>query len=241
MLSQIRGSVVKINNSIEDAIGPEQHSCHQTYDGLLAASSPGRALHLGSGRDKEDKCSHLPDESEVVAFDIDREGLSRNDVGPRIQGDAVMLPFEDESFDLVFTEMVFEHLPQPWEVLAEIDRILAPGGSLLVLVPNPLHYYAIVSDLTPFWFHDVWLRLNGHDSTDIDIFPTEYEWGRLSQLLTTASTFNWSIAALHSFPGPTGYTRLLPFHAAFVLLDRFLARFKQFHVNYIVMYRKQGE
>lgn len=240
MLSWIKSSITKVNGSIEEAIGPEQRSCHRTYDQLLASSSPSRALHLGAGRDKEGKCSQIPDESGVIAFDMDREGLSRNDTGPKIQGDAITLPFDDESFDLVFTEMVFEHLAQPWEVLAEIDRILALGGSLLILVPNPLHYYAKIADLTPFWFHELWLRFNGHDTTDIDAFPTEYEWGRLSQLLTTVSTFEWSITELHSFPGPTSYTRRLPFHAAFVLLDRFLARFKQFHVLYIVQYEKQG-
>lgn len=240
MLSLLRESIVEINRSIEAAIGPEQRGCHRVYDRLLASSSPSRALHLGAGRDKEGKCSHISDACEIIAFDVDRRGLSRNDADSKIQGNAVTFPFDDESFDLVFTEMVFEHLAQPWEVLAEIDRILEPGGSVLILVPNPLHYYAQVADLTPFWFHELWLRMNGHDSTDIDAFPTEYEWGRLSQLLTTLNTFEWSITALHSFPGPTSYTRRLPFHSAFVLLDRALARFRQFHVLYIVQYEKQG-
>ncbi len=240
MLSRLRDSVVGMNRSIETVIGPEQRNCHRVYDQLLSSLSPSRALHLGSGRDRESKRSNLPDESELIAFDVDRQGLSRNDTESKIQGDAATIPFEEESFDLVFTEMVFEHLAQPWDVLTEIDRILKPGGSVLILVPNPLHYYAQVSDLTPFWFHELWLRMNGHDSTDIDAFPTEYEWGRLSQLLTTASTFDWSITAFHSFPGPTSYTRRLPLHAAFVLLDRILARFKQFHVLYIVQYKKQA-
>lgn len=74
--------------------------------------------------------------------------------------------------------------------------------------------------------------------TEMDAFPTEYEWGRLSHLRTAASEFGWDIVSLHSFPGPTSYTRLLPFHAGFVLLDRLLARHERFHVSYIIHYRK---
>lgn len=38
------------------------------------------------------------------------------------------LPFEDRSFDLVISDQVFEHIEQLAPVVAEIDRVLAPGG-----------------------------------------------------------------------------------------------------------------
>lgn len=38
------------------------------------------------------------------------------------------LPFEDRSFDLVISDQVFEHIEQLERAVAEIDRVLAPGG-----------------------------------------------------------------------------------------------------------------
>jgi 2-polyprenyl-3-methyl-5-hydroxy-6-metoxy-1,4-benzoquinol methylase len=46
------------------------------------------------------------------------------------------LRFPDHYFDVVYAAQVFEHLPQPREDLAEIRRILRPGGLLYVDVPN---------------------------------------------------------------------------------------------------------
>lgn len=44
--------------------------------------------------------------------------------------DACALPFAEASVDVVFAHAVFEHLREPVAALAEIRRILKPGGSL---------------------------------------------------------------------------------------------------------------
>ena len=49
-----------------------------------------------------------------------------------VDGDALALPFEDGSVDLVRSERVFQHLPDPEGALAEIVRVLAPGGRVAV-------------------------------------------------------------------------------------------------------------
>jgi SAM-dependent methyltransferase len=45
-----------------------------------------------------------------------------------LDGDAADLPFPDGSFDLVFSVAVFEHLLELPRALAEMHRVLAPGG-----------------------------------------------------------------------------------------------------------------
>lgn len=44
--------------------------------------------------------------------------------------------YEDNSFDIVMMYNVLEHVHKPREVLKEIRRILKPGGTLIVEVPN---------------------------------------------------------------------------------------------------------
>lgn len=45
---------------------------------------------------------------------------------------AEQLPFDDESFDLVLCTQVLEHVQDPRATIAEIHRVLAPGGGALV-------------------------------------------------------------------------------------------------------------
>jgi SAM-dependent methyltransferase len=66
-----------------------------------------------------------------VSLDIDIRGLSKGDVC----GSAMALPFADGSFDLVAAFDVVEHCEPESAVLAEIVRVLAPGGRLLMSVP----------------------------------------------------------------------------------------------------------
>jgi SAM-dependent methyltransferase len=53
-----------------------------------------------------------------------------------IRGDAFRLPFSDGAFDAVICSEVLEHLPDVAAALTEIDRVLAPGGSLGLSVPR---------------------------------------------------------------------------------------------------------
>jgi len=49
------------------------------------------------------------------------------------QADIFDLPFGAESFDHVFVCFVLEHLAQPVEALAALDRVLKPGGTVTVI------------------------------------------------------------------------------------------------------------
>lgn len=53
---------------------------------------------------------------------------------PFVEASATNLPFEDNTFDAVWTVWVLEHVPEPEQAFEEIARVLKPGG-LLYLAP----------------------------------------------------------------------------------------------------------
>ncbi len=61
--------------------------------------------------------------------------------GARADLDGGSLPVETGSFDVALCLDVFEHLFAPDRLLAEIHRALAPGGTLIVAVPNGLNLF----------------------------------------------------------------------------------------------------
>lgn len=66
------------------------------------------------------------------------ERLSRSGIELRCCDlDEEALPFADEAFDvLIFTEVLEHIFRKPREVLAEIYRVIEPGGTLYISVPN---------------------------------------------------------------------------------------------------------
>ncbi|KDE14934.1 class I SAM-dependent methyltransferase [Rhodococcus aetherivorans] len=51
-------------------------------------------------------------------------------------GDALALPYDDETFDVVLISEVLEHVPEDDRAIAEFVRVLKPGGVAAVTVPR---------------------------------------------------------------------------------------------------------
>ena len=69
----------------------------------------------------------------------------------RIAPELAKADYEENSFDAVIMWHVLEHLPHPEKTLAEIRRILRPGGRLILAVPN---FGSLQSRRTGnHWFH----------------------------------------------------------------------------------------
>lgn len=64
--------------------------------------------------------------------------------GPNV--DVVMpepytLPFADDSFQMIISGQVIEHIPYPWISMMELGRILAPDGALILTAPSRGHVH----------------------------------------------------------------------------------------------------
>lgn len=94
-----------------------------------------RVLNLGSGIGRFDK--YLSKDLSILNLDID-PSVPRLDV----VADAHWLPFKIESFDIVYSIAVLEHVKKPWVVADEIYRVLRPGGYIVVELPflNVIHH-----------------------------------------------------------------------------------------------------
>ena len=70
-----------------------------------------------------------------IGVDVENEGHNHVNEDIDIFYDGRTLPFEDNSFDGVLSNEVFEHVPDLDFCLAELHRVLKPQGQMLVTVP----------------------------------------------------------------------------------------------------------
>ncbi|SOJ55606.1 Demethylmenaquinone methyltransferase [Mycobacterium simulans] len=90
--------------------------------------------------------------SDVVAFDRDAaelrsvetmlQAMAESGEAPAtasakaVVGDALSLPYDDETFDCVIASEILEHVPQDDAAITELIRVLKVGGTLAVSVPR---------------------------------------------------------------------------------------------------------
>lgn len=96
----------------------------------VAHLPPGRVLDLGSGTGAADPVLAGFD---VVALDPVQPMLELSPIRDRVVGIGERMPFEEASFDGVFSAYVFRNLTSIPETLAEVHRVLRPGGRAVVV------------------------------------------------------------------------------------------------------------
>lgn len=108
----------------------------------LRETDPRRVLDVGCGTGlfAARLRRELPG-ARVVGVDYSRgmvRQARRRDAGVGwIQGDAARLPLRDAVFDAVLSTEAFHWFPDQRAALAELHRVLVPGGRLLVALVNP--------------------------------------------------------------------------------------------------------
>ncbi|HLH22016.1 MAG TPA: class I SAM-dependent methyltransferase [Chloroflexota bacterium] len=107
----------------------------------LPATTSGRPRVLEIGCGVGHVLARLSGRCAVVGLDLSPEALRQaRAVVPRarlLEGSADRLPFADACFDAVLARHVLEHLPRPAAAIAELRRVLRPGGTLVAAMPNP--------------------------------------------------------------------------------------------------------
>lgn len=125
----------------------------------------------------------------VAGIDLDFEGMKKHrTIKETVYGNLQSLPFDSESFDLITSNMVVEHLADPEQAFKEFYRVLRPGGNVIIHTPNAYGYPTIAARMLP-QFAKVKLVGIFEGRPAEDIFPAHYRANtpkKLDETLTAA-------------------------------------------------------
>lgn len=108
----------------------------------------------------------------MIGVDFDPRVKENPLLDEGIQCGADALPFPNDSFDIIFSIYVMEHVDDPASFASQIFRVLRPGGYYLALTPNRFHYVPLIAAVTPTSFHKWLNKRRGREEGDT--FPTYY-------------------------------------------------------------------
>jgi SAM-dependent methyltransferase len=134
-----------------------------------------RILDLGAGDGKPGPVNFKGEVRSVIALDPNSYIRWNSKIDQGVIGLAEGLPFRGDSFDLVISDWVVEHLARPDGVVSEVFRVLRSGGYFVLRTGNIVHYSYAVAAATPYWFHRlVANRVRGIPADSDDPHATYY-------------------------------------------------------------------
>ena len=177
----------------------------------------------------------------VVGADPDKAVLTNPNLDESHVAFGEKLPFEDEFFDICFSDNVWEHVEKPAELFFEIRRVLKPGGLYLSKTPNKSHYVSLIARCTPHWFHEAINSLRGRSSEDT--FETRYRLNSRKTIEDCARTTGFEMEFFRSYEGRPEYMRITALtYLAGIFYERMVNSvdfLEKFRVIHIVVLRKR--
>lgn len=154
----------EIRRSFESASADEEHF-PSTIDPRIyhvklvlehiGALGSGSALDAGCGKGRYARIvkQHNP-AATVAAMDLAVSMLGYADRNlARTAGSLLDLPYRDESFDAVYATESLEHAVDIERAVAELCRVLKPGGRLVIIDKNAEHWGRLETPAWEKWFH----------------------------------------------------------------------------------------
>jgi SAM-dependent methyltransferase len=123
-----------------------------------------RILELGCGQGL-DLCAMAQRFSHAACVGLDRSAAALRQAAENAQalglegiswqqGSLEKIPFPDQSFHVIFSQGVLEHLALPDRAWAEISRVLVPGGCVVTSVPQTWNLYTAIKIFR--WWQGRW-------------------------------------------------------------------------------------
>ncbi|MBI4889819.1 MAG: methyltransferase domain-containing protein, partial [Acidobacteria bacterium] len=137
----------------------------------------GRALDVGCGKGRFARIvkEHNP-RATVVAMDLAVAMLTHADENlGRVAASMLALPFPDAAMDCAYATESLEHAVDIGAAVAEMCRVVKPGGKLVVIDKNAAHWGRFETPQWEKWFHEEELKrlLNEH-CRQVECKPISY-------------------------------------------------------------------
>jgi ubiquinone/menaquinone biosynthesis C-methylase UbiE len=247
----VRNICEEFYRNAQSVIAPGLKYSQELYEGVLTTHIvDGKSwMDLGCGHQllsawRYDQEKKLADRAAIlIGFDFDFDAIAKHrTIRLRVQGDISKLPFPNQSFDLVTANMVFEHLQEPRTQLAEIFRVLRPGGRLIFHTPNALTYDVIVARLIPGWIKKKVVGfLEGRRGEDI--YPAFYRINSATSIKQLAVQTGFQIQKLKLIVSTPNFIMIPPLMILELLLIRALMSrwLRSFRTNIIAVLEKPAD
>lgn len=110
--------------------------------------------------------------AQVIGVDIDQEAIQyalehfkKENLEFKV-ADALNIPYEGGTFDVVICTHIYEHVPDAGTLMAEIERVLKPGGTCYFAAGNRFsimepHYNLPFLSMLPHPLAHIYLKLSG--------------------------------------------------------------------------------
>ena len=111
----------------------------------------GRLLEIGAGTGWQAQVMSNAG-YDVSAIDIPLSNLKANRVWPVIDYDGVVIPFSDNTFDIIYSSNVLEHIVHIDEFQKEIQRVLKPDGIVVHVIPtSSWRFWSSMTEIIKSW------------------------------------------------------------------------------------------
>ena len=230
-------------------IAPEVQNSQFAYAERLreALADSGRWLDIGCGPDflpgwLQSTARRLNLERwSVVGIDMDARAIARHPaLDNRLVGNGEQLPFADNSFSLITANMVVEHVEQPARLFAEIGRVLAPGGRVIIHTPNIHGYTTALTRLLPERLLVPLARLLFGRHAE-DVYPTYYRANSITDLTALANASGLAVESCEWVNSSPQAVRIPPLMVMELFLLRSLCsdNAAQFRACLLATFRKE--
>jgi len=114
---------------------------------ILGRYARGKVLDAGCGSGFFSKF-FVNKNCKVFALDYSKESLKlTGSLGQKIkliEGDILKMPFDDKTFDLIFSDGLLEHYKNPIGIVSELERVVKKNGIVATFVPNLISYWLFI-------------------------------------------------------------------------------------------------
>jgi SAM-dependent methyltransferase len=214
-----------------ELFSPAMRGLYRTLLPRIARHATGACLDAG--------CGTMPFRRDLEAVVGEYHSLDVERRAPDVQFVADLRDMgmiDDASYDTVLSSEVLEHIPEPERAIAEVFRILRPGGKFLLTVPFLVRLHEEPADYYRYTQHGLRFLLERAGFDVVDIAPTGSVMSFLGHQISTVA-----VCGTYHLPG----IRHLVFWANALLcvfpcqlLDRLSGLSHKFPLGYVVVAAK---